>query len=1081
MASGAGPTLAHRSVASIRGGPTQGSGPSAPHTPNRSIVSTYGSPSTIRADDDIVIIELGSRHIRIGFAGDSCPKATLECSPKDHCRVGDFRGWQQPRQSPGQEWSKDHEFWRYDIRELDLGLCRDKLERVIQDAFSRQLLIDSRPRRLGLVLDPAVPVPLLTAILDTMFNRFQSPSISLMSTPVMSAVSAGVRSALVIDMGWAETVVTSIYEYREVKSTSTIRGGRKLVDLLYDTLQPLIRGENDDDEQRAISFEECEDIVCRLMWCKASDFRISQRQSTQLETVDEQEELEAESAEAGVPTGVAQIPVNTGAGLSTVEVPFEKLAEVCDEAFFDPSAPRQKFDDHDLPVHLLVYRHLLQLPIDARAVCMSRMIFSGGCSNILGIKQRIVDDISAIVKKRGWVPVLGKVVDRHRNTARLHRQSSSSSPSEESPSPPKSGEGQDKAATSAADVKPEYDPIEAKVTRQRDATPQIQGQFRVLHSLGPWVGGSLLCQLKVPAMAIIDRDVWLQQGAHGAVRPSDVDIKAQQRQSMTAGGYVRGSGGHHGNWTLGSWGYIFRLQLRQSLNLVSNEKLTDKPPTTMNRTLTRLRCRNLQPRARTHPILARAFADVKRPPSAPKPIVDIKHIRQNPDLYQQTCVERNYRRQAQHPAQILELHTRWQDLQRQGRALRERSNLLRRLLSNPATSSGDEDLKEVRQLSREEIQGEARQLKQNLSVLEKGESLAVAQMEELALELPNLTHEDTPKGDQPEVLSYISDPPIFKESPEDKIWRSHVHIGTELGLFDFAGAATASGWGWYYLLGEAAQLEQALVQYALAVATRHGWTQVSPPSMVYSHIGAACGFQPRDQNGEQQVYSIAQSADDVERGVPEMCLTGTSEIALAGMKANSTIDPEDLPLKRVAVSRCYRAEAGARGADTKGLYRVHEFTKVEMFAWTAAEEDASQEIFDEMLDMQTEILSSLGLHCRILSMPAHDLGASATRKIDMEAFFPSRRDNWGEVTSASMCTDYQTRRLGTRTRVDGKLAFPWTANGTALAVPRVLAAILENGWDEEAKTVAVPECLRPWMDGKDKIGLGGRRSSVDRV
>ncbi|KAF4999825.1 hypothetical protein FGRMN_2205 [Fusarium graminum] len=504
----------------------------------------------------------------------------------------------------------------------------------------------------------------------------------------------------------------------------------------------------------------------------------------------------------------------------------------------------------------------------------------------------------------------------------------------------------------------------------------------------------------------------------------------------------------------------------------------------MNRILPRLQCRNLQSRLHKnsyHPVLARSFADVKRPPSAPKPIVDIKHIRQHAELYQQTCVERNYRKQAQNPAKILELHARWQDLQRQGRALRERSNLLRRQLANPATSSGDEDLKEVRQLTREQIQDEARQLKQDLSAIEKGESQAVTQMEELALELPNLTHPDTPKGSEFEVMSYINEHPTFTESPEDKIWRSHVHIGSELGIFDFAGAATASGWGWYYLLGEAAQLEQALVQYALAVVTRHGWTQVSPPSMVYSHIGAACGFQPRDLNGEQQVYTIAQSADDAERGVPEMCLTGTSEIALAGMKANTTLDPEDLPLKRVAVSRCYRAEAGARGADTRGLYRVHEFTKVEMFAWTAPDEDAAQDIFDEMLDMQTEILSSLGLHCRILSMPSHDLGASATRKIDMEAFFPSRRDNWGEVTSASMCTDYQTRRLGTRTRVDGKLAFPWTANGTALAVPRVIAALLENGWDEEAKTVAVPECLRPWMDDKEKIGLGGRRSSVDRV
>lgn len=505
----------------------------------------------------------------------------------------------------------------------------------------------------------------------------------------------------------------------------------------------------------------------------------------------------------------------------------------------------------------------------------------------------------------------------------------------------------------------------------------------------------------------------------------------------------------------------------------------------MNRALIRLRCPHL--RARVHPALpVRGFAEAsssnKRPPSAPKPIVDIKHIRQNPDLYEKTCLERNYKGQAQNPAQILELHAKWQDLQRQGRALRERSNLLRRELANPATSRDDQDRMEVKQMSREQIQEEARELKQHLTAIEKGEAEAVAKMEELALEMPNLTSPETPRGSEPQVLSYINEPPEFTESaPEDKIWRSHVHIGSELGIMDFAGAANASGWGWYYLLGEAAQLEQALIQYALAVATRHGWTQVAPPSLVYSHIGAACGFQPRDQNGEQQVYTIAQSAADRDRGVPELCLTGTSEISLAGMKALTTIDADELPMRRVAVSRCYRAEAGARGADTKGLYRVHEFTKVEMFAWTPPDEDASQDLFDEMLDVQTEILSSLGLHCRILSMPATDLGASATRKVDMEAWFPSRRGNWGEVTSASICTDYQTRRLGTRTRVNGQMTFPFTANGTALAVPRVLAALLENGWDEEAKTVVVPECLRPWMDGKEVIGLGKRRSSAGRV
>ncbi|KAG6003602.1 hypothetical protein E4U54_000659 [Claviceps lovelessii] len=505
-----------------------------------------------------------------------------------------------------------------------------------------------------------------------------------------------------------------------------------------------------------------------------------------------------------------------------------------------------------------------------------------------------------------------------------------------------------------------------------------------------------------------------------------------------------------------------------------------------------LRCQapKLRPRPQRplhHPLTRRTFSANKRPSVAPKPIIDIKAIRQNPELYERTCTQRNYAPQAQHPAKIIQLHLHWQHLQKQGRSLRERANLLRKFLANPATSSGDDDMTRIRAMSREQVQEEARQVKAQLAGIEEGEAAAAAEMEALALEMPNLTSEATPLGDEPRLLSYINEAPVFDKAHESPSWRSHVHIGSELGLLDFAGAATASGWGWYYLLGEAAQLEQALVQYALAVATRHGWTQVSPPTLVYSHIGAACGFQPRDQHGEQQVYTVARSAADAARGVPELCLSGTSEIALAGMKANTTLDAEHLPLRRVAVSRCYRAEAGARGADTKGLYRVHEFTKVEMFAWTAPDPRAAEALFDEMLDIQTEILQSLGLHCRVLEMPATDLGASAARKVDMEAWFPSRQQNhnrgWGEVTSASLCTDYQTRRLATRTRAlpDGHMTFPWTCNGTALAVPRVIAALLETGWDEETATVAVPQVLRPWMDGKDTIGRVGKKRNAREV
>jgi seryl-tRNA synthetase len=181
---------------------------------------------------------------------------------------------------------------------------------------------------------------------------------------------------------------------------------------------------------------------------------------------------------------------------------------------------------------------------------------------------------------------------------------------------------------------------------------------------------------------------------------------------------------------------------------------------------------------------------------------------------------------------------------------------------------------------------------------------------------------------------------------------------------------------------------------------------------------------------------------------------------LASMMANTTLEDAELPVKRVAVSRCYRAEAEARGAATKGLYHVHEFTKVEMFAWTLPTKAVQNEIFDEILSIQKTILGSLGLHYQVLEMPSTDLGASASRKKDIEAFFPSRRPLDDGFKSVSTCRDYQMRRLATRVDLrsqGGKMMFPYTVNGTAMAIPRVLAAILENGWDERRMEVKVPD------------------------
>lgn len=459
------------------------------------------------------------------------------------------------------------------------------------------------------------------------------------------------------------------------------------------------------------------------------------------------------------------------------------------------------------------------------------------------------------------------------------------------------------------------------------------------------------------------------------------------------------------------------------------------------------------------------------PSTAPRSSVNIKDIRQNPDLHSRNCILRNYKNQRESPFKIVRLFDEWKELQRNGRGLREKSNAIRTRLSHRKTFSGCEIETQstggAEMGKRGDLREEARSLKHQIGQIESQEAELNTSIESLASDLPNLTSPATPSSNlEPQIIDYINVPPSHFSSSASA-WRNHLHLGMGFGLLDFSSAGTTSGWGWYYLKNEAALLEQALVQFSLSVAMQRGFKVVTPPSIVYSHIASASGFRPRDQNGEQQVYAIQQNDRAKNAGKPELCLAGTAEIPFAALKANTMIPETDLPDIIIGTSRCYRAEAGARGLETKGLYRVHEFTKVEMFGWTLP--DRSEELFHQMISIQTQILSDLGLYCRVLEMPAHDLGASAYRKQDIEAYFPSRKEKgegWGEITSTSMCTDYQSRRLATRVKSkEGVIDFPHTVNGTAMAVPRVLAALLENGWNEEEELITVPEVLWPWMHG----------------
>ena len=470
-----------------------------------------------------------------------------------------------------------------------------------------------------------------------------------------------------------------------------------------------------------------------------------------------------------------------------------------------------------------------------------------------------------------------------------------------------------------------------------------------------------------------------------------------------------------------------------------------------------------------------------RPATAPKQHPHLTQIRDNVELYENNSVVRNYRSYQDIPRKVAENVRQMTDLARRMNGPRQ---TLKELQKTMNATKGDKS----------EIVARMKSIKPEIDALEIEREALDVEARAMALSLPNLTSSTTPTNGEPRLLSYINydpkHPPVYSSSADHSI------IGEKLNLLDFASASMTSGWGFYYLLNEAALLEQALIQYALSVAMNRGWSATSSPSLVYSHMAASCGFQPRDQNDEQQIWQVAQPERDI--GKPTRSLAATAEIPLAGIYAGKSIPEQKLPVKLVGPSRCFRAEAGARGVDTKGLYRVHEFTKIEMFAWAdcpsssdglpgeEAWTEYSGKVFDEMIEIQTEILSSLGIPCRVLEMPSSDLGASAYRKIDIEAMFPSRKkrdDGWGEVTSASICTDYQSRRLDTRIlEMSGsKKKFAHTVNGTAVAIPRVLAAILENGWREKEGCVVIPEVLRGYMGGMEKIGPhSGKASSSPR-
>ncbi|XP_005886028.1 PREDICTED: serine--tRNA ligase, mitochondrial isoform X2 [Myotis brandtii] len=334
-----------------------------------------------------------------------------------------------------------------------------------------------------------------------------------------------------------------------------------------------------------------------------------------------------------------------------------------------------------------------------------------------------------------------------------------------------------------------------------------------------------------------------------------------------------------------------------------------------------------------------------------------------------------------------------------------------------------------------------------------------AQLEEQfylrALRLPNQTHPDVPIGDesQARVLHVIGDKPAFSFQP-----RGHLEIAEKLDIIRQKRLSHVSGHRSYYLRGAGALLQHGLVNFTLSKLIQRGFTPMTVPDLLRGAVFEGCGMTPNAN--PSQIYNIDPSRFE------DLNLAGTAEVGLAGYFMDHAVAFRDLPIRMVCSSTCYRAETHT-GKEPWGLYRVHHFTKVEMFGVTGPGLEQSSQLLEEFLSLQMEILTELGLHFRVLDMPTQELGLPAYRKFDIEAWMPGR-GRFGEVTSASNCTDFQSRRLHIMFQTEaGELHFAHTVNATACAVPRLLIALLESNQQKDG-SVLIPPALQPYL-GTDRI------------
>lgn len=418
-------------------------------------------------------------------------------------------------------------------------------------------------------------------------------------------------------------------------------------------------------------------------------------------------------------------------------------------------------------------------------------------------------------------------------------------------------------------------------------------------------------------------------------------------------------------------------------------------------------------------------------------MLDIRFIKENLAQVKKNIADRNMVADAD---LVVELYDRKNALQQQLDQLRQKRN------ENAAKMKGKLE-QEVRQV----LIAEGKELKEQIAVLEKDFEEQEAAYRKAMMEIPNMAHPDAPIGKEDKENLEVKkwgDIPQFSFEPKD-----HVVLAEALDMVDFETATRVSGTKFYYLKNEAVLLELALTRYVMDILVKEGFTPFITPDVAKEEVAAGIGFNPRGD--ESNIYTVEGTGT---------CLVGTAEITLGGYLAGKTLEADRLPIKMAGLSHCFRREAGAAGQFSRGLYRVHQFSKVEMFIYCLPED--SDRMHQYIRSVEEKIFQGLGIPYRVVDTCTGDLGASAYRKYDLEAWMPGRGD-WGEITSTSNCTDFQARRLGIKYKTEKGSEYLHMLNGTAMALSRAMIAVIEN-YQQEDGSILIPENLKPYT-GFDRI------------